>query len=280
MTAAERWSEALGAWALPEHVLAAVPDSPWGHDAARFAAPVDDPPDRDTTSARWAREVLPPVGGTVLDVGCGGGRSALPLVPPATELIGVDPSGAMLDEFVAAATAAGVARRTFHGRWPDVAGITPVADVAICHHVLYDVGDLVPFVVALTMRARLAVVVELPTRHPMTAWNEGFEHFWGLTRPDGPTYHDVVTVLTDLGLDPEVDVGPRRRLSGVAADPANLVPTARRRLALTPDRDDELATWLADHPPAFVPDVATLRWPGDAAPDDRHQTTPGLANDR
>ena len=262
ISAADRWRDALAAWALPTRVVEAAVESPWRHDVARFA--VDDTIDRDTTSARWAREVLPPFGGTVLDVGCGGGRSVAPLIPPATEVIGVDRTGAMLDAFVDAAMRAGVARRTVHGVWPDVMATTPAADVAICHHVLYDVADVVPFLVALTARARLAVVVEIPVRHPMTAWNEGFEHFWELDRPDGPTHLDLLAVLRELGLEPEYTISPRRTLSRFGAEPDNLPAVARRRLALPPDRDAELAAWLDDHPPPFVADVATIRWPGDA----------------
>jgi SAM-dependent methyltransferase len=260
--AAERWTELLAAWSIPAAIEDAAPESPWRHDVEAFA--VDTTLDPETASTRWAREVLPPRGGTVLDVGCGGGRSALPLVPPATELIGVDASGAMLDEFVRAAEAAGVARRTVHGRWPEVAPWTPVADVAVCHHVAYDVGDIVPFVLALTDHARLAVVLELPVRHPMSTWATAWRHFWGVERPHGPTYSDLVEVLRELDLDPEVVVGPRRALSHVAADPARLVPTARRRLCLPSERDGELAEWLADHPPDWVTEVATLRWPGEA----------------
>lgn len=261
-TAADRWGDALAAWALPAHIVDAAAESPWRHDVARFA--VDDTIDRDATSARWAREVLPPQGGTVLDVGCGGGRSVAPLIPPATEVIGVDRTGAMLDEFVDAAVRSGVARRTVHGTWPDVMATTPTADVAICHHVLYDVADVVPFLVALTARARLAVVVEVPVRHPMTAWNEGFEHFWQLDRPDGPTHVELLAVLREIGLDPEYTVSPRRTLSRFGSAPGNLVAVARRRLALPAERDPELAGWLSDHPPSFVADVATIRWPGDA----------------
>lgn len=262
LAAAERWSEQLAGWAVPTEVVGQAPESPWRHDVAAFV--VDDQLDRDTTSSRWAQEVLPPVGGTVLDVGCGGGRASLPLVPPATELIGVDRIGAMLDAFVEAATAVGVARRTVHGAWPEVAAHTPIADVAICHHVVYDVGDLAPFLWALTDHARLAVVVELPVRHPMSAWSAGWRHFWDLERPDGPTYHDFVAVVRELGLDPEVAVGPRRARSRASADPARLLPTARRRLCLPPERDDELAAWLAEHPPHWVDEVATVRWAGEA----------------
>jgi SAM-dependent methyltransferase len=262
-TAAERWSEQLSSWGIPAAIVEQAPESPWRHDVTAFA--VDDRLDRATTSTAWAREVLPPVGGTVLDIGCGGGRSAVPLVPPATELIGVDRSGAMLDAFVEAAAAVRVARRTVHGAWPEVAPYTPPADLVICHHVVYDVADVVPFLLAMTDHARLAVVVELPVRHPMSAWSEAWMHFWDLSRPDGPTHLDFLAVVRELGLDPEVSVGPRRPLSTAAADPDRLVPTARRRLCLPPERDDELAAFLASHPPRWVTDVATLRWPGEAS---------------
>lgn len=262
--AAQRWAEQLAGWGLPREILDQAPESPWFHDPRRFA--VDDTLDRDGTSARWAREVLPPLGGTVLDVGCGGGRSALTLVPPASELIGVDSSGAMLDRFVEAAAAVGVARRTVHGIWPDVAPHTPVADVVVCHHVAYNVGDIAPFLLALTDHARLAVVVELPTVHPMSAWSPAWQHFWGLARPAGPTAEEFVAVLREQGIDPEVAVGRRGALSAAAADPDVLVPTTRRRLCLPADRDPEIAEWLAAHPPAFVDQVATVRWPGVAEP--------------
>jgi SAM-dependent methyltransferase len=259
---AERWAEQLAAWGVPQEILDRAPESPWSHDTGRFV--VDDTLTRDSVSSRWARDVLPPHGGTVLDVGCGGGRSALPLVPPATELIGVDSSGAMLDRFVAAAVDAGVARRTVHGEWPEVAGHTPSADVVVCHHVVYNVADIVPFVLALTDHARLAVVVELPTEHPMSAWAPAWRHFWGLTRPPGPVADDLVAVLHELGFDPEVEIDRRPPLSTAGSDPSLLVPTARRRLCLPASRDEELTAWLAIHPPPFVERVMTVRWPGAA----------------
>lgn len=262
--AAERWAAQLAGWGVPQEILDQAPESPWFHDPNRFD--VDETLRRDTVSSRWAREVLPPLGGTVLDVGCGGGRSSLPLVPPATELIGVDTSGAMLDRYVSAAAAAGVARRTVHGDWPDVAGHTPVADVVVCHHVVYNVADILPFVMALTDHARLAVVVELPASHPMSAWSDAWRQFWGVVRPTGPTADDFIAVLREVGVDPEIEVSRRASLSGPAADSDAFVPTARRRLCLPESRDEELGAWLEAHPPAFVEQVVTVRWPGAAEP--------------
>ena len=260
----QAWAAQLAAWALPDAIIAQAPESPWVHDVASFA--VDDALDRDTRSAVAAREVLPLVGGVVLDVGCGGGRSSMPLVPPAASLIGTDQSEAMLSAFAAAAASSGVAVSTVLGRWPDVAPQTSVADVVVCHHVLFNVSDVEAFVLALTDHARLAVVVEVPRHHPLSAWSGAWKHFWDLDRPLGPTDDDLVAVLRALGLEPEVWHGPRSSLSRSASDPARMIESSRRRLCLPASRDVELAAYLAEHPPAWEETVATIRWPGSARP--------------
>lgn len=257
--AIEQWTRDLDGWGIPQHIVDQASESPWFHEVARFS--VDASIRRDDQSHRWAREVLPLVGGTVLDVGCGGGRSSLPLVPPATEVIGVDSSGAMLDAFVVAMTDAGLARRTVHGEWPLVAPHTPIADVVVCHHVVFNVGDIAPFLLALTDHARLAVVLELPVRHPMSAWAAAWDHFWQVERPAGPTLDGLIAVLREIGLDPEFATFARPVAPFVVDDDS--VAAARRRLCLPVHRDAELAEWLRIHSPAFVDRYATVRWPGD-----------------
>jgi SAM-dependent methyltransferase len=261
-TAAERWSAQLAEWGIPDEIIAQAPVSPWLHEVATFS--VDDTLERDSVSARVAREVLPLRGGAVLDVGCGGGRSSAVLVPPAETLFGVDTNETMLTAYVDAARSVGVAARTVHGRWPDVAADVPVADVVVCHHVFFNVADAVPFAMALTEHARLAVVVETTVRHPLSAWNAAWRKFWGLERPSGPTDGDLVAVLVEAGLVPEVWHSHRTPLSRHSSDPSTLLPAARRRLCLGPERDDELADYLARNPIEFVDTVATLRWPGTA----------------
>ena len=73
-TALERWRRALEARAIPDTILAAAPESPWGFPAEAFrrrAEAASDAAPTPTTSC--ALEALPD-GGTVLDVGVGGGR--------------------------------------------------------------------------------------------------------------------------------------------------------------------------------------------------------------
>lgn len=265
--AGERWAQMLAAWALPDDIVARAEVPPWTHDPKTFA--VDDTLSPDSPIFEMARELLPPDGGSVIDIGCGGGRSSIPLVPRATHITGVDENPAMLARFSEAAEAAGCTHRQLRGRWPDVAVAAEIAgapiaphDVAVCHHVFYNVADLEPFVVALTAVARLGVVVVLPQRHPQSAWNDGWLHFWNLRRPDGPTADDAVAVIRALGIEPEVVVVPRPAMSRFADDPAAMVDSARIRLCLPRDRDAEIEQWLRDHPPRFMSDVVVVRWPG------------------
>ena len=151
-------------------------------------------------SQRRAREALPD-GGSVLDVGAGGGAASLPLCPPASPSPAVDQSAGMLAAFAGLAEKQGVAHREVEGLWPAVAGDVGPADVVVCHHVLYNVGDLVPFVLALTDHARRRVVVEITADHPQSASTTLWLHFHGNVRPTRPTAADAAAVLRDLGFD-------------------------------------------------------------------------------
>ena len=260
--AAGRWAEALERWAIPPEILAQAPTSPWQHETAMFV--VDDTLDRNARAAEIARSVLPATGGVVLDVGCGGGRAAMSLVPPAERVVGVDESPAMLAEFTRAAALVGARSMTIEGRWPEVAPDTPTADVVVCHHVAYNVADIEPFLLALTAQARLAVVLVVPPRHPLSAWNDAWRHFWGLERPPGPTADDLAEVLAGLGLAAERWDVPRPRSPVPPPTPPRESPRPRRRLCLTEDRDDELAAFLDSHEPQWSDTNVVFRWPGAA----------------
>lgn len=245
--AASRWHEDLLAWAIPETILAAAPESPYGYPAelfrlrARRASSGEAAPTPTTTSAREAL-----AGGAVLDVGCGGGATSLSLAPGAGLLIGVDERPEMLAAFRAAASEAGVPAETVEGRWPDVASSTPVAEVAVCGHVLYNVADLVPFVRALGAHASRRVVLELTDRHPLAWMHDLWVRFHGLTRPDGPTADDAAAVLEEMGLD--VGRAERREAGGHGGfvQRSDAIALVRRRLCLSAERDGEIADALGD----------------------------------
>lgn len=210
----------------------------------------------DTPSRLRALDALPD-GGSVLDVGCGGGRAAFGLVPPASHVIGVDHQQGMLDVFAREADARGVTCTTVLGDWPDVAGDTASADVVTCHHVFYNVADLRPFVDALSSHATRRVVVELPQQHPLSSLSPMWKHFWDLARPTSPTHHDALAVVRECGYDAHMDewIQPL----GVRPVSDQDVEFTRIRLCLPADRDSEIRSFMETNP-VTERRLATIWW--------------------
>src|SRR5215469_2145680 len=117
----ERWRSDLAAWAIPEHITAAVADSPWVLPRTVFARRADRvsaAPSGPSFERAWAA-LDPP--GSVLDVGSGAGAASLPLLPRCTGLTAVDSQPDMLDLLAKRAEVAGLQPRLVTGTWPDAA---------------------------------------------------------------------------------------------------------------------------------------------------------------
>lgn len=241
--AARRWRGQLEAWAIPDHILASAPQSPWTLPIDVFTRRADAAAP-GTPSWQRAVEALERRG-CVLDVGAGAGAASLPLAPQTTQLTAVDSSAAILDELRPRAAAIGLNVRTIIGRWPDVAPQVPVADVAVCHHVLYNVPDLDEFAVALTTHARRRIVAELTPRHPLWALNPLWKVMHGLDRPDGPTAEDAMAVLHEAGIPVTQERWRRPPRPEYDSFDAQIQAT-RGRLCLPAHRDAELARALVD----------------------------------
>jgi len=262
---ARRWREDLDSWAIPPEILAAAPESPWGCPPTLFSRSAREAvatkgaltaDGRTAPSALRALEALPD-GGSLLDVGAGGGAASLPLCPPGAAVTAVDQNPRMLEVFAELAAEQGIRHTEVEGRWPDVAARVGPVDVVVCHHVLYNVGDMVPFVVALTGHARRRVVVEVTAQHPQAGLNELWERFHGNVRPTSPTAEDAAAVLRDLGYQigsEAFDAPPRWNHEH---DRADLVAFTRRRLCLPPERDAEIDALL---PPPGPRRHVTLWW--------------------
>jgi SAM-dependent methyltransferase len=271
--ALDRWREQLEGWAIPPEILAAAPESPWGFPVGLFRSRARRAGSRPVTPSNLeAARHLPP-GGSVLDVGAGGGAASLPLAGEAGRLVAVDESPEMVASFLAAAGQRGVPAEGVEGRWPEVAGRVGPADVVVCHHVLYNVADLAPFAAALTGHARRRVVAELTDGHPLAGLAPLWRRFHDLERPDGPGAGDAVAALAELGL--EVDRRDWENQDRFGFDDfAELVAFTRRRLCLPAGRDPEVAealleqgthqvegVWVSGQPRR----VTTLSWPGSAS---------------
>lgn len=267
-----RWREDLAAWAIPEHITAAVTESPWVLPGQVFARRADllsaDPGGRSYERA-WAA-LDPP--GSVLDVGSGPGAACLPLLGRTTELTAVDSNPQMLGLLTERTDARGIKARCVTGQWPQVAAQVPVADVVTCHHVLYNVPDLAPFVTALTGHARRLVVIEIAATHPLSSLGGLWLRFHGLERPQRPTGDDALAILRAMGLT--IGYQHWRRPGGPDyASFAELVDVTRRRICLPPERAGEVAGALVEagvdpaHPQDLGSsgrDVLTVWWEGTA----------------
>ena len=240
-----RWREDLAAWAIPERILATAPEPPWRPEPGVFVRRAASRKARPQgISYERALEALPE-NGTVIDVGAGAGAASLPLLDRAGSLVAVDTDAGLLAELRAQAGALAGKVTTLVGRWPDVADAVPEADVVVCHHVLYNVPDLRPFVAALDSRARRRVVIEITERHPVARLNPLWLRFHDLARPTRPTWEDALAAIR--ALHPGVRA-ERERLPGDLATGTwdELVDSTRRRLCLPLARRPEVITALID----------------------------------
>lgn len=259
---ADRWRRLLSEWAPPQAVLDRAPEPEGTLEPERFRwRPDEDALQPMRPSRRRALEALPD-GGSVLDVGVGGGASSLGLVPKAGLIIGVDPLEGMLESFEASASAVGVATRAVLGTWPDSAGEVEPADVAVCHHAIYRAAELEAFIEALTVRARHRVVLEVSAYHPLVGLNGLWKTLHGIERPDWPIADEIQEVLAAIGLAGQrEDIVLPPRIQEATPD---LVAFTRRRLYVGPECDPQIEEFLRNRTPQEHR-VAAIWWPGAAA---------------
>jgi len=248
------WRDSLAAWAIPKEILDEAPENPWIHPPVMFQLP---DVIEDSISHQRAREVITP-GGSILDIGCGGGIAAFAVTPPATHVIGVDHQSEMLEMFEENAKARGLTSQEFDGFWPDVANEVPVADVVATHHVVYNVPKIEEFLLAMNAHAKKRVVIEMPQRHPLTTATPLWKHFWNLDRPMNPTPQDLMKVLAELGINAHLELW-----DGQMRTEADLVSQAhfsRIRLCLPESREQEVLDFLKEQPKVAIRNLATIWW--------------------
>ncbi|HEY3955112.1 MAG TPA: class I SAM-dependent methyltransferase [Streptosporangiaceae bacterium] len=266
----EGWRADLASWEIPEHITAAVTETPWVLPRQVFARRADresGAPSGPSYDRAWAA-LDPP--GSVLDVGAGAGAASLPLAGRITSLTAVDSDTGMLELLASRAGERGITARCVPGGWLEVAAGVPPADLVTCHHVLYNVPDLAPFVTALTGHARRAVIVEVTARHPLVTLNGLWLRFHGLRRPESPAADDLLRILEEMGLNPSAQRWSRPAERDYASL-KELADVTRRRLCLPPERTGEVAAALAETgaaPQAGLAsagrEVVTIWWPGTA----------------
>lgn len=259
----ERWAGDLASWAIPPAIRARAVEDPWALPVAAFSKFAEEASGRHTPSRARALQALARPG-SVLDVGCGAGAASLALVPQATRIVGVDENDSMLAAFEALASAAGVALESVVGRWPDVASAAGPADVVVCHHVAYNVPDIVPFIRELTSHAHRRVVLEMTAQHPRIWTNPFWREFHGIERPGGPVADDLAAIIRDTGAG---GFRSERWQSpfAITTDLETMTTFLRTFLCLPPERDADVRAALERKRPAAVREMVTFWWDGGAA---------------
>jgi SAM-dependent methyltransferase len=252
--AARSWRAALAEWSIPAAILEQAPESPWIHPPVLFELPAAI---ASSPSHERAREALSG-DASILDIGCGGGIATFAVASDLRSAVGVDHQQAMLAMYRDNGERFAIPVSTVFGDWPDVAAQTPVCDVAAAHHVVYNVGDIQPFLTAMAEHARHRVVLELPAQHPLASMTSAWQHFWQLERPTGPSPELLMDVIADLGFRPKIEHwnGPLR----VEQDLDQAAHFMRIRLCLPIEREGEVRDFLATNPVATTRPLATIWW--------------------
>lgn len=250
----ENWRKQLAAWAIPNEILNQAEESPWIHPPALFEIPEII---TDTQSHQIAREVLFDES-SVLDIGCGGGIAAFALVPPATFVFGVDHQPEMLEMFTNNAQNRQVNSEVALGNWPEVASKTPNADVVTAHHVLYNVAQVEDFLLKMNEHALKRVVIEIPTKHPLSNMSELWRHFWKLERPVSPSYSNLVEVISEMGFEPKFKVWSGEMRSESSIEQA--AEFMRIRLCLPKNRFSDVKEFLEAQTKQSIRELATIWW--------------------
>lgn len=177
-------------------------ESRWEHMAGRFR--VDPRRDLDPNMRAIAEYVQP--GDVLVDVGGGAGRVCLPLAGRCREVLNVEPSPAMGREFTeSAAEAAIVNARIVQAPWME----TEVeGDLAVIANVTYFVADIVPFIEKLNRDIRRRVIVCVWSTPPPMRNARLFEIAHGEPQAPCPGHRELLDVLWDMGLLPDVRVLP------------------------------------------------------------------------
>jgi hypothetical protein len=188
----ERWKRAVS-----DHEGEAAPSPPpgpgyWDRRAKSYA--------RTTHSRLELLSVMEPYLSprkTLIDVGAGTGRHAVPLAKRLEWVTAVEPSEGMRSHIPPLDNVTVVA-----STWED-AEVAP-ADLVICAHVMYGVREPVPFLTKLDGSARERVFVmmrESRAVHPAVRLRE---RLLGESGPREPRFNELFMLLRQMGIAPDV----------------------------------------------------------------------------
>lgn len=200
MTAIETWGEMVRVeHAQSDRMRGVRPTDTWSQFASQFKA---DPHRTDDRTVEALRSRLLP-GETLLDIGAGGGRLALPLALTCRAVTAVEPSPSMCAVLRETAAEYGIKNVSIvESGWLD-ADVEP-ADVALCSHVVYVIEDIGAFVRKMDSHARRLVMAVVFEASPLSQVYGLWEKVHGEKRHTLPALPQFLPALDELGIQPEV----------------------------------------------------------------------------
>ena len=170
---------------------------------------------------------------TLIDVGAGGGRMALPLALRCRSVTAVEPSESMAEVLVSQARDHGISNvSTVVARWEDAA-VEP-ADVVLSVNVLYVVHDVEAFVRKMGDHAKDRVLVVLYESAPTSRIAPIWRQVHGSERLSLPAAPQLREALRELGISYSQDLIPAPQTRGYDS-PNHALDQISRRLYLAVD---------------------------------------------
>ena len=143
----------------------------------------------------------------LLDIGGGAGRVSLPLARRCREVVNVEPSPGMGQEFMESAAEAGITNAGLvFARWPEAEGLK--GDVTFSADVTYFVADIVPFIQGLEDASRRRVILNMWSQPPPNRRAQTFALVNGEDQEPSPGHTHLLPVLWEMGILPDIRVMP------------------------------------------------------------------------
>jgi cyclopropane fatty-acyl-phospholipid synthase-like methyltransferase len=175
---------------------------------------------------RLVREVTPAM--TMLDVGGGAGRFALPLALRCHHVTVVEPSPSMGGSLRHIAAEAGIDNISLVSkRWED-AEVEP-ADMVLSAHVLYMIEDVCAFVAKVVAHARQKVLMLMFMRPPLARYAPFWHRVHGEDKHELPGAGELMQVLWEMDIYPDLEMFEPRP-SRTFKDWQTALETLRRRI--------------------------------------------------
>ncbi|MSQ15775.1 MAG: methyltransferase domain-containing protein [Dehalococcoidia bacterium] len=183
-------------------------------------------------------------GTTIMDVGAGVGRHAIPLAKLGREVVAIESSEQMAQYLEANAEAEGVRNLSVvRSTWELVTQIDPV-DVVVCSHVIYSTEDVASFVKKIDDHARQYCFFVLRADQVDGHLDELWKLVHGSEREPEPNLMDFYNLLHQIGILANVEIVPFGSGSGsrwTYAAFEDAMDHCRGRLYTLPDtREDRI----------------------------------------